>query len=110
MPYTFDSALEDEHVAVIHRDDSKGLFAIKLGDLTPEIEIQLGREMDNEGTHFSVSHAIHTPVQTGPYRTSRPWGDYPASALRSAISGLTMYYRQAVNAGHEPNDRWLVEY
>jgi hypothetical protein len=110
MPSTFDSALDDELVTVLMRDDSKGLFVIRLGELPQDVEIQLGREMDNEGTHFSVSHAIKTPLQAGPYRTSRPWGDYPAYALQQAITGLTMYYRQGIEAGHAPNESWLVDY
>ena len=110
MPYTFDSSLDDNDIEILHRDDSKGLFVIRIGELAQEVEIQLGREMDNNGTHFSVSHAIHTPLQAGPYRTSRPWADYPAYALHQAVSGLTMYYRQAIEAGHQPNDSWLVAY
>lgn len=110
MAFTFDSALEDDDITVLYRNDSAGRFVIQLGELSPDIEIQLGREMDNDRTHFQVSHAIHTPTQAGPYRTSRPWADYPAYALHQAVSGLTMYYRQAVEEGHQPNDNWLVEY
>jgi hypothetical protein len=110
MPFNFDNALDDELVTVLLRDESTGLFVIRIGELQQEIEIQLGREMDNDGTHFRVSHAIHTPVQAGPYRTSRPWGDDPPYALSQAVSGLTMYYRQAIKEGHQPTDGWLVEY
>ena len=110
MPYTFDTALEDEHVTVLFRDDSKGLFTIRLGELPQEVEIQLGREMDNEGTHFRVSHAIKTPLLGGLYRTSRPWGDDPAYALHLAVNGLAPYYREAVKAGHVPDESWLVDY
>lgn len=110
MPYTFDTALEDDLVTVVNRDDSKGFFVIQVGELNTHVEIQLGREMDNEGTFFHVSHAIKTPNQITPYRTSRPWGDYPAYALNKAVTGLTMYYDQAVKAGHPPADDWLVDY
>lgn len=110
MAHTFDSALDYESITVLYRDDSKGLFVIRLGNLSPEVEIRLGRQMDNDTTLFWISHAIKTPLQATPYRTSRPWGDYPAYALHQAVSGLTMYFDEAVRKGHNPDDSWLVEY
>jgi hypothetical protein len=57
-----------------------------------------------------MSHVIHTPLQMDAYRTSLPFSDHWVSALHEAVSGLTMYYEQAVAAGHEPHESWLVKY
>ncbi len=110
MPWTFDSALDDVLVAVLERDDEMGYFALRIGELDTIVTVSLGRFMNGETTKFSVSHAIHTPTQGGPYRTSKPFADYPSYALHMAISGLTNYYRDAVKNGHEPSESWLVEY
>jgi hypothetical protein len=111
MPHTFDNALDNVLIHVVSRNESAGLFVIRLGDLVTPIEIRLGREIDNERTHFQVSHAIKTPVQATPYRTSRPFGDDPGHALYSAIhNGILSYYVGAVTAGHVPSEDWLVDY
>lgn len=110
MPHTFDSALKDDLVSVVNRDDDMGSFKIQIGALETVVTIELGRFMTSDETKFFVSHAIKTPVQAGPYRTSRPFADYPPYALHMAIRGLTDYYRQAVDKGHEPSEDWLVEY
>jgi len=65
--------------------------------------------MTNDSIEFSASHAIKTPTQIGPYRTSNRFADSPGYALHKAISGLTNYYREAVNAGYEPAESWLVK-
>lgn len=109
MAYSFDSALDDDLVTVVMRNDAMGIFEVRLGKLETPVTIDLGQFMDSDQTKFRVSHAIKTPVQIGPYRTSKPFGDYPAYALHRAISGLTDYYRQAVKEGHKPSEQWLVE-
>src|ERR1700730_6270647 len=73
------------------------------------VTIDLGRVMDSDETKFRVSHAIKTPMQIAPYRTSIPVADYPAYALHKAITGLTDYYRDAVKNGHKPSEQWLVK-
>ena len=110
MDYSFDSALEDELITVIERDDDEGHYCIKIGELQTHVTIELGRYMTSDRTKFFVSHAIKTPTQLDAYRTSLPFGDSPDAALLKAISGLTMYYRQAVTKGHHPHEDWLVEY
>jgi hypothetical protein len=109
MAWDFNKALNDPLVTVVSRNDSWGIFEIQLGTLSPIITIELGRHMDSDETKAMVSHAIHTPVQAGPYRTSRPFWDYPAYALHMAVSAFTQYYGDAVKAGHTPQDSWLVE-
>jgi len=108
MPHTIDNALDDELIEVVERDDGFGEYAIRLGELETVITIQLRRLVGSEHTEFTVSHAIHTPTQADPYRTSIQYGDYPAQALSSAVFALTQYYRAAVRAGHNPDESWLV--
>lgn len=109
MSWTFDSALEDDLITVLERDDQMGEFAVRVGELDTIVIISLGRFMNGEMTKFSVSHSIHTPTQAGPYRTSKPFAESPAYALHRAISGLTSYYRDAVKDGHKPSEMWLVK-
>ena len=110
MPFTIDDILSDPLVTVIERDDEMGNFALKIGSLQTVIFISLGRARTSQTTKFNLSHAIHTTVQIGAYRTSIPFADYWEYALQKAVSGLTSYYKQAVTAGHTPNEDWLVKY
>jgi hypothetical protein len=109
MPYTLDSALDDDLITVVNRNDSMGLYEVRIGTLKKIVSIELGRFLDSEWTKFDISHAIKTPALMSPYRTSRPFADYPAYALHQAISGLTQYYRQAVENGDKPDENWLVK-
>lgn len=109
MPHTFESALNNSLIHVVSRNDSSGVYEIRVGELETIVTIELGRLMDSDRTRFSLSHTIKTPTQAGPYRTSVPIADYPAYALLMAITGLTQYYRDAVKEGHKPNENWLVK-
>ncbi|MGO9769533.1 MAG: hypothetical protein ACLPSW_08275 [Roseiarcus sp.] len=109
MAHIFDDALSDDLVTVVTRNDSMGTFDVQIGELETIVTIDLGRFMDCDRTKFQLSHAIKTPIQAGPYRTSIPIADDPAYALHRAIKSLTDYYRDAVKRGHKPNEQWLVE-
>ena len=65
MPYTFDSALDDNLVHVIERDDKFGRYVIRIGTLKKRISIELRRAMTADETEYTVSHSIHTPTQIG---------------------------------------------
>ena len=108
MPHTLDSALEDPDITVLQRDDHLGFFEVRVGGLNPVVTIDLARALGSNETKFDRSHNIKTPVQSGPYISSRLFWDDPAYALHQAISGLTSHYRAAVKAGHIPNDSWLM--
>lgn len=62
-----------------------------------------------DGVTFEQSHYIHTPLQIGPYRTSRPWNDNYDSAFHQALSGFELYYDAAIKKGFVPSKEWLVE-
>ena len=110
MAYTFDEVLDDELVTVVERNDEMGEFVVRIGTLRTPVSIDLGRFMTTERTKFRLSHVIKTPMLAGPYRTSLPFGDDPGYALHKAIAGLTSYYRQAIEEGHDPCEDWLVPY
>lgn len=110
MAYTIDDILNDPLLTVEDRHDEMGSFAVKIGKLQTLVFIELGRFQTSETTKFEVSHAIHTPTQADPYRTSTPFADDWAYALHRAVDGLISYYKEAVAAGHVPNENWLVEY
>jgi hypothetical protein len=108
MAWTVDSALDDDLVEVVDRNDAGGEYVVQIGTLTTLVTISLRRLLNSDDVEFIVSHAIKTPVQAGPYWTSRPFDDDPAYALHRAINGITSYYRQAIQAGHHPREEWLV--
>jgi hypothetical protein len=109
MAYTIDQILSEPGITVIERNDGIGEYAIRIGELTTTVIIQLRWTMDRKFVEFTQSHAIKTPTQAGPYRGSRPFDDDPAYALHRAVSGITDYYNEAVRAGHVPREDWLVE-
>lgn len=79
----------------------------KLNGIGTAVRIDLE---DNGGgcTRFRRSHAIHTPLQMGPYWPSRDFDDDPAYAMNRAINSIADYYDAAVNEGHLPQAGWLI--
>ena len=110
MGYTFDEVLGNGLLDIIERNDEMDEFVVRIGSLETPVTIELGRFMKSERTKFRLSHAIKTPLQAGPYRTSLPFGDDPGYALHRAIDGLASWYEKAVEEGHEPSEDWLVPY
>jgi hypothetical protein len=106
MPWTIESALNDD----LAHDQRRlvGEYQFRVGDLETRIHVRLLEDVRGNGVHFEQSHFIHTPTQGGPYATSRPWGDDEGYALHQAVTSITLYYRQAVDAGHKPQESWLV--
>jgi hypothetical protein len=104
--WTIQDALDDELISSARREGDT--FFICIGKLNTEISISLRRA--DFGIEFTPSHAIKTPSQLDPYRTSRPWNNSPGAALRQAITGLTQYYKDEVRKGTQPEETWLVPY
>jgi hypothetical protein len=109
MPWTLDSALQDDLITVIDRNDQLGSYAIRIGELETVVFIELGRLLTNDAVKFNVSHSIHTPIQAGPYRSGRFIEDDAGYALHRAIDALTSWYRQAVQEGCRPQENWLIK-
>ena len=107
MAWTIAAALEDEAIERTEKTDKGYSFWLK--GIPTEISILLSINPDRGGYNFHLSHFIHTPRQIGEYRPSRPWGDDEAYALRLAVTAITQYYRDAVNAGMTPSSGWLIE-
>ena len=108
MAWTLDTALDDESINVINRNDHLGVYEFRLGDLETVVTIQVTRLPASDEAVYHRSHAIHTPTQAGPYHQSRPYWDDVPYALHQAVSSITQYYRDAVKAGHRPQESWLV--
>jgi hypothetical protein len=79
----------------------------RLSGIDIEVRIDL-EDVGGGNVRFHRSHAIHTPVQIGPYHPGRDWDDDPAYAMHRAIESLASYYQQALRAGHKPSPQWLV--
>ena len=105
MPHTIESALDHPHVEFPLKFLSEYIF--QLGDIQQHVTIRLYRPVGGEGVVFRQSHFIKTPSQGGSYRTSRPSNDSEASALNQVVSAMNEYYREAVAAGHHPDETWL---
>jgi len=110
VAYEIEEVLADDLITIIERDDESGHYALRFGELETVVSIQLGRSRTTERTHYKISHAIHTPVQIGPYKTSLAFSDYWAAALDKAVTGITVHFREAVEAGYDPKESWLVKY
>jgi hypothetical protein len=108
MGWTIDKALADDLITVLDRNETAGEFTVRVGNLETPVTIYLRRMLGSEDVEFIVSHAIKTPAQMDPYRTSRTIEDDAPYALHRAISGITDWYRQGVRAGHTPSEQWLV--
>lgn len=89
-------------------EPTHGGFSFWLKDIPTEISIVLSINGVRGGFNFHTSHAIKTPLQDGPYRPSRPWGDDAAYALHLAVTSITQHYRDAVASGLMPSPNWLV--
>ena len=55
MAYTLDDVLNDPLITVVDRHDEMGSFAIRVGDLTTDIFIELGRFQTSDMTKFRIS-------------------------------------------------------
>ena len=107
MAWTIESALAQKPIHQPRKLLSEYQFT--LGKIPVLITIRLYKPIIG-GTKvlFEQSHFIYTPVQAGPYETSRPWNNDEPSALHQAIFGYTENYNAAVRAGHTPDSKWLV--
>jgi hypothetical protein len=58
--------------------------------------------------HFEVSHHVLTPVQGEKYTPGITFAETEIGAIDLAVSSTIMYLKEAIAAGKEPNDEWLV--
>ena len=103
-------ALKDEPISIVKADSLTGLLQFRVGELEKLITLRLSKKQGRNEFHYKISHAIGTPSQIGPYRSSIPYKTDEISALTFAVSGITQYYEQAVKEGYQPEENWLVEY
>ena len=106
---TIDEILANPLIEVTDRHDEIGSFGIKIRGLETHVSIELGRYRSEETTKYRLSHAIHTPMQAGPYWTSNPTDANWEWALHRAIDNLLSFYKKAVDEGYTPAEKWLVE-
>ena len=107
--HTIEDELRNPLITVLNQNDDLGHYEFLLGELQQPIRVELGRSPTSDETHYRRTHAIHTPLQAGPYYQSRYFWDDPAYALHQAITSLTQWYADAVRNGHQPKPSWLVK-
>lgn len=98
------SVLESEPVHLLGREGAD--FTLQIGSLATPVQLVVRRQGDKVVAR--TSHAIHTPLQAGPYRDAGHAESSPAYAVGKAVRALTNYYQSAVAAGHVPSESWLV--
>jgi hypothetical protein len=96
---------ENPAVEIIEMHPMQARFRLAGIDAVIEIDLE---DIGNGNMRFKRSHAIHTPVQAGPYWPGRDFDDDPAYAMHRAIESIVDYYESAVREGHEPAPGWLV--
>lgn len=86
-------------------------YSLYLKGIDKKITITI-RKSTNENLKYiyEVSHAIHTPEQASPYRSSVYGDDTEEDCLEKAINDFTVHYKTAISKGHTPNAEWLVPY
>lgn len=97
-----------EILTILEADPSKGRVRVRLKGLATPVSITVSPAVGPGEVRLRMSHAVHTPLQAGPYRTSRDVFDDQATALQHGRWALTHFYSIAVAAGHPPSDEWLV--
>ncbi|MBN2410521.1 hypothetical protein JXQ31_02440 [candidate division KSB1 bacterium] len=107
MPYTIETAFDEKPVENPRKLLSE--FKFNLSGIDTEITVRIFKNIINETVFFEQSHYIHSPVQIEPYHTNSNWGENEAYVLHRAIESLTDFYNNAINAGHKPNESWLVQ-
>ena len=107
MAWTIEKALDDKNINLI-RKRVFSEYKFTVGKLSTVITIRTYKEKQGSGYIFEQSHTIKTPLQASPYHTSRSWGDDEAYAVHLAVSSITQYYEQATQAGHDPDESWLI--
>jgi len=97
---------KDDIIENLHRT-MKG-YEFNLHGISTKIDIRLNKIKKTGKVAFEQSYFIHTPEQIGPYMTDHSWGHDEQEALNSALDGYRRFYKMAVDAGHKPDDSWLI--
>jgi len=107
MNASIEKVLSNPHLEVQREFLAEYQFQIK--DIAIPITVRLYKRLGGDVVEFRQSHFIHTPVQAGRYTTDSSWGENEAEALHRAIQTFVSFYEEAVRAGHEPAEKWLVK-
>lgn len=106
-PGDFMLALRGSISEVADLEATVGEYRFNFEDIPTEITVRLVRRPGTTQVFFRLSHAIQTPAQAGPYLPTSNGGTIE-SEVREAIEGLAVFYRQGQEAGHSPDETWLV--
>lgn len=86
-----------------------GEFSIRIDDSDMAIGVRIYFNPDvTQPYWFETSHFIKTPTQGNAYVTSKPFEATPEAAIRRAVNGIKMFYDEAVDAGHTPDETWFI--
>ena len=100
-------AFEKHGINEYYREYAKYTFYQGEDDGSIKIEIVI-REMWNGRFTYAMSHAVHTPIQAGPYHSSINTTETADAALRKALDDIYSFYEAARQKGHVPTIDWFV--
>jgi hypothetical protein len=110
LAWTVQEIFNNEHITKPRKILAE--YGFHLDGIPTQVRVRISQELKPPipdcPFHFELSHYIHTPTQAGPYTTSRPWDTTESGALRRAVDCLLSYYKEAIQAGHSPDESWLV--
>lgn len=88
----------------------KLLLNVGHDQFNPELKIKIYKNtaIPEEPFHFDLSHHVQTPLQSVPAAPPRNSYGTEREALQQAIAGTTGRIREALDAGHQPCQEWLV--
>ncbi|HGY9593358.1 TPA: hypothetical protein ACOJPH_001006 [Vibrio campbellii] len=74
----------------------------------PKLRIKVWKgDLVPEPYTFTVSHYVHTPIQSSPYFVSKT-ASTEIDAIREAIDASLMFISSAISKGYEPDSDWMV--
>lgn len=76
----------------------------------PELKIKIYKNtaIPDEPFHFELSHHVRTPLQSAPGQPPHNAYGSEREAVQQAIASTTDPIKQAIEAGHEPEQQWLL--
>jgi hypothetical protein len=85
-----------------------GEYCFELEGLSETIRVRIFGSLDEDWYEVAQSHYLQPPGAGGPSMSENQRYESVESALDDVLGLITGEYEQAIDAGHKPNDAWLM--